>query len=80
MALQIYSPALIEMITEIPKAKKKRNIADAKIASSGASAFSNESIQSVHVHEANVVGYKLDVEEWKDNNNKKLRIAFILLA
>ena len=58
----------------VPKAKKKRDTADAEIASSGASASTNETAQSVDLLRASVVQHKLDVEEWRDND-KKVRIA-----
>ena len=59
---------------ENPKHRKKRNIADAETAA----ASTNKTTQSANVLEANVFQYKLDVEEWKDND-KSFPIAEIPL-
>lgn len=55
---------------QIPKAKKKRQSVDATIVAAGNGGVPLDT----NTLETNIIHYKLDVEEWKEND-KKVRLA-----
>ena len=57
---------------QILKAKKKCITADAQIASAGGIPL------DTNVLETNIIYFKLDVEEWKDNNKKVCNVITLL--
>ena len=57
---------------QIPKPKKKRMNADAQIAASGGVTL--DATLDANTFETNIIHYKLDVDEWKEND-KKVRLA-----
>lgn len=57
---------------QIPESKKKRMNADAQIAASEGVTLDANTL------ETNIIHYKLDVDEWKEND-KKVRLAQTLL-